>query len=81
MDWFTNLLNNGVMAVRDVGVSNANAGAQASIAQAQIAAANTNFQQNLLLRQTTGLGAFNNNVPLMLMLGVAAFFIINQANK
>lgn len=84
-DWFGALLSTGqvvAQAYGDITAAKSNAKAQEAIARAQIAADQRAFQQNLLLRQTPNAsGITSPNMILIIMIGVAALFIINQANK
>lgn len=84
-DWFGALLQTGQVAAQAYGNivgAKANAEAQRYIAQSQIAADQRAFQQNLLLRNTPNAsGITSPNMILIIMIGVAALFIINQANK
>lgn len=85
MDWFDAILNTGNVALGtlgNIGVAQAQAQGAAQQAAAAQAAQQQAFNNNLLMRQTTGLGgALNTNMVLVIMVGVAALFIINQANK
>lgn len=91
-DWFDTLNATGQVALNTIGqIGSAQAQAQAAAAQAATAQAlqQQAFQQNLLLSQSRALnGPFSgfssfmsSNGLLLVMLGVVALFVINQANK
>lgn len=85
MDWFETLLNTGNIALQtagQVGIAQANADAYAKRTAAEIEASQRAFTQNLILKQTGNQNAITSpNMILIVMIGVAALFVINQANK
>ncbi len=85
MDWFEQLLNSGAIVAGTYGnieTAKANAKAQAAIAQAQMASADKYFAQSIISKTTANAsGITSPNMILIIMIGVAALFVINQANK
>lgn len=81
-DWFGALLHTGEVAIQtagNVGVAQAQAQGQAAAAYGSLANQNAAFAQSFALKTSTGFGS--PNMVLIIMVGVAALFIINQANK
>lgn len=77
-DWFGQLVNGAGIVLS----AESNAKAQAAIAQQQIAANDRAFQQSLISRTTQNAnGITSPNMILIIMIGLAALFVINQANK
>lgn len=83
--WVNDLFQTGQIAIKQagaVGVAQAQADGSASQYAASLSNEQNNFAQNLVLKQTTGIGSLSSsNMVLLVMVGVAALFIINQANK